>query len=211
MSAISDAPALLAVLSHIGMWQSTEGAAEWLREVYDAGPRVRYDNSNLGDGPVLRLATDIPSEFRRCPSCRRKTEAIELDIVLSLSDDTLIDFAMPARRCASCELVSVDFADLQQRLTTEHPGLEHLEFVPLGYIPDSGGSTIPKQQVDEASIRERMRPFSRIDDGDWYRTAWPTLEDQQRALERVLREAGISDLLGPLTLPGQGFDLDLRP
>ena len=63
----------------------------------------------------------------------------------------------------------------------------------------------------EEWLQQHMQPFRRIDDGDWARAEWPTREEQEVALQRVLQDAGIADLLGPQASHGLGLFPGLRP
>ena len=153
----------------------------------------------------MRLQAPIP-----CPICNRETESHNLDLVLEFSDGAVVDVELKARRCDHCDLVSVDFDDMQRHILTRYPGWEALEFVPLGYVPrtlKSARAATPS----ESWLREHMQPFRRIDDDDWERAEWPTREVQEQALLRVLQERGIAELLGPAGSSGQGLFPSLRP
>jgi len=158
----------------------------------------------------LRFANDLPRDFRRCPSCNRKTDSHDLDLVLAFSDGAVVDVELKAHRCDRCDLVSVDFDDMQRHILVRYPGWESLEFVPLGFIARTDKSARPAVPAEEW-LQQHMQPFRRIDDGDWARAEWPTREEQEEALQRVLQDAGIADLLGPQASHGLGLFPGLRP
>jgi hypothetical protein len=208
VSRLDAGPVLYKLMQFFELWQETEGAVEWLNQVYAAGPRTRYDNGHLGEGPGFRFVFQEERGHRRCPQCRGKTEAHALALVLEFSLGDILDVGLSARRCRNCDLVIVDLHDVQLKLAHVSVLSPTDDFVPLGYIDVADRTSRPHGAPDETWLREHMKRFSKLDDGDWERETWPTAEERQALVDQLLAEIGLDSLLGPLA--NLDFELPTR-
>jgi tetratricopeptide (TPR) repeat protein len=96
------------------VWKRTPGAIEWLRGIYEAGPKARPDMGPWGDGPTLCVTPSDAVAYVTCPRCEQKTKPRRREVVVVVEPDEWMSAHVACQHCEDCDVLSIMTSDLEK-------------------------------------------------------------------------------------------------